>query len=271
MHPRHGKGNKWTTPQSDQEDNTASCRHSTTVYDRIISVTETVHVSRRVRTTSASTVFSTQIPRAGCDLRASSPSTTATATTTTAISMCSQHVLPSKIVTARMRELGPLPRRTENSKDGVSANISVVENSNKNQSENESENQNEIHDKNGTSQNSLQMWVLPTPPESNEHLLDCFLDVYFIIIPSNPFNVAKLDELLSTFRYINDVDPEGEIKGLEYKKISAPSHRGFTAGYFLQFHTERLLQELSKPDNKQMVSITDCALGHDGSSWQCTG
>lgn len=87
---RRGTDNKWTTPDPDEEKKT--CSQSSTVYDIIVSVTEVVYTMASTTSTSTSTVYSTELPRAGCDLTDIASSTTAT---TTAAYSFSQYPAPT--------------------------------------------------------------------------------------------------------------------------------------------------------------------------------
>src|SRR5437870_698831 len=76
---RRGTDNKWTTPSP--EDDKKTCTTPTTVYDTLVSVTQTVYTtfwSRRA--TRTSTVYSTQFPRVGCDVTKIASTTAATTT-----------------------------------------------------------------------------------------------------------------------------------------------------------------------------------------------
>lgn len=76
----------------------------------------------------------------------------------------------------------------------------------------------------------------PTRPSRGaDDNLDCWFGHFGIVLPEDPFNVGDIDRLLDDYR---------ANRNLEFTKIWAPSHRGFTAGYFLEDATKRLENEL---------------------------
>ncbi|KAL1896124.1 hypothetical protein Sste5346_004866 [Sporothrix stenoceras] len=71
--------------------------------------------------------------------------------------------------------------------------------------------------------------------DANPDNLDCWFGQYCIVIPEDPFSVGDIDRVLDDFK---------ANRQLKFTKAWAPSHSGFTAGYFLEDATRRLENEL---------------------------
>ncbi|CAK7230756.1 hypothetical protein SEUCBS140593_007695 [Sporothrix eucalyptigena] len=199
-----GNDNKWTTPQ--QDDQTNSCAHSTTVYDTVVSVQATVTASGRSTWTTSSTILSTRIPRSGCNLQP-----TATTSATATINTDCPHAAGIYVA----------PSKTSEYESGSEASS---------------------YHGSGTGSDSSRR------KRRAEDDLDCWFDHFGIVIPEDPFNSDDVDRLLNDYK---------ANRHLQFTKIWAPSHRGFTAGYFLEDATPRLENELLalRSQKKEFVDI----------------
>jgi len=70
-------------------------------------------------------------------------------------------------------------------------------------------------------------------------------DGNLILIPKNPFDFVAIDQVISRWREYKDA--KGIMKQLQFTKIHAPSHRGFTAGYFFDTMPRCLYNDLQQP------------------------
>lgn len=199
---RRGTDNKWTTPDPDEEKKT--CSQSSTVYDIIVSVTEVVYTMASTTSTSTSTVYSTELPRAGCDLTDIASSTTAT---TTAAYSFSQYPAP----TSSSNHIGSLDEAVidlaTDAKQGISGHNTTTR--------------------------------FTKRDDCNEAPY-----YYHLLLPKDPFDVAILDDLFLGYLY---QDAAGNSRRIPYTKIWAPSHGGFTGGWFFEYIPNELKGQLKAP------------------------
>ncbi|KJR82025.1 uncharacterized protein SPSK_02915 [Sporothrix schenckii 1099-18] len=234
-----GKDNKWTTSQ--RSDQTSSCAHSTTVFDTATSVTATVTISGKSTWTSTATVRSTQIPRTGCHLQA---------TATTGQTFVTNTNCP------HARGIVAFERKNEeddsdsdgSDADGSDSDSSEWADHQLHSAQRHANNKSLGHDdnlsqsrpgKNTRKSTSRRHPSAPQSPhrreENNDIDIDCWFGHYGILLPADPLNVVDIDRLLDDYK---------ANRNLQFTKIWAPSHRGFTAGYFLEDATIRLENEL---------------------------
>ncbi|CAK7234845.1 hypothetical protein SBRCBS47491_009087 [Sporothrix bragantina] len=149
---------KWTTPQ--ERDQQKTCQHSTTATDRLVSITQIVHVTGTKTSTETSTVLSTQLARSGCDVYATQTTDTAQSTQTS----CAH----AEGVISLGRRSGP--SRFKNSRDLRDL-------------------MHERHERRNASTTNI-------PPAPG----NCFFGQYCMIIPDDPIRVDAIDQVLSDAR-----------------------------------------------------------------------
>lgn len=197
-----------------------------TVYDTLELVTVTIRTTLRTRRiTSTSTISSTQLPRKGCSITKTASSTTRT---TTASCSAESDAAPTTTVTIPMVADSvmptpwpePIPQRAT---DGgiVNATRPLAE------------------------QRSL-------PHQKRVPLCDIIFK-YYLLIPQSPFDTKELNRLVENYWYRHgDV---GLPIRLPFTKIWAPSHGGFTGGWFFEFVTRDFVAQLKKDVYKTEVRV----------------
>ena len=217
-----GTDNKWTTPDQSEEEKT--CTKRTTVYDTLVSVTETIRTTSRTRrVTTTSTVYTTRFPRVGCSVTKTATTTTGT---TTVSCRAQTEAKPTREV-IRVEKYSavptawhkPIPQRATG--DGIiDATSPLVE------------------------------------PRSSLHQKRAPCDIvndYYLLIPWNPFDASLLDQLVENYRYRDG--GAGPFMKLPYTKIAAPSHQGFTGGWFFEFITVELRSKFIESPYRQKVRL----------------
>ena len=201
----------------------------------MVSVTEVVYTISSTTSISTSTVYSTELPRAGCDLN-----NTASATTATGTAECSAGNRPAptrEIVGTEQDDAVPVYETalTSRAVSKPAKEATVDLNKDTQQTASVDNTTAKVQRRNG-----------------------CEIDSYMsLVIPKDPFDVKILHELISGYKY---KDSEGNEASIPWTKVWAPSHQGFTGGWFLEHSTDELNKMLKEgPYSEKVCSETVAA------------